>query len=110
MKNKIHDLSSQFHQDFHWGHEPCYYAVGEGKSSHWCGDRKQSTVWKVPNLNPIGGSREEPVTGHGTQKPIELMRRSILNNTVRGDTLTTPTAPSGLIRQQLWTVDSACHY
>src|SRR6266568_7769890 len=23
--------------DFHWRHEPCWYAVRRGKSSHWCG-------------------------------------------------------------------------
>jgi hypothetical protein len=25
--------------DYHWQHEPCWYAVREGKSSNWCGDR-----------------------------------------------------------------------
>ena len=28
---------------------------------------------------------DEKTTGHGTQKPIELMRRPILNHTKRGD-------------------------
>ena len=67
--------------DYHWSHEPCWYAVRTGKSSNWCGDRKQSSVWEVANLNPFGGSNEEPTTGHGTQKPVEVMRRPILNNT-----------------------------
>jgi DNA modification methylase len=71
--------------DFHWQHENCWYAVREGKSSNWSGDRKQSTVWEIPNLNPFGGAQEEPKTGHGTQKPVELMRRSILNNTRQKD-------------------------
>lgn len=71
--------------DYHWGHEPCYYAVREGHRSHWCGDRTQSTVWYVANLNPVGGLREEAATGHSAQKPIEVMRRPILNNTVRGN-------------------------
>jgi hypothetical protein len=44
--------------DYHWQHEPCWYAVREGKSSNRCGDRKQSTVWEIPNLNPFGGSQE----------------------------------------------------
>ena len=81
--------------DYHWAHEPCYYAVREGQASRWCGDRTQSTVWQVPNLNPIGGTREEAATGHGTQKPIELMRRAILNNTVRGDIVYDPFLGSG---------------
>jgi DNA modification methylase len=43
-------------------------------------------VWPVATLNPFGGKNpEEIATGHGTQKPIELMRRPILNHTERGD-------------------------
>ena len=70
--------------DYHWQHEPCWYAVRDGKPSNWSGDRTQSTLWQIPNLNPVGGSREEEATGHGTQKPVELMRRPICNHTDRG--------------------------
>ena len=48
--------------DYHWQHEPCWYAVRE--ENRLVGDRKQSTV-RAPNLNPFGGSREEPKTDHG---------------------------------------------
>ena len=54
--------------DYHWGHEPAWYAVrGTG---HWRGDRRQTTVWEVPNLNPFGGTgaADNAVTGHSTQK------------------------------------------
>jgi len=61
--------------------------VRKGKKSNWRGDRTQSTVWEVKNLNPHGGNKDEKQTGHGTQKPVELMRRPILNHTERGDTL-----------------------
>jgi DNA modification methylase len=81
--------------DYHWRHEPAFYVIREGKSSHWSGDRKQSTVWEIANLNPFGGSREEEATGHGTQKPIELMRRPILNNSQRGDIVYDPFLGSG---------------
>jgi len=81
--------------DYHWQHEPCWYAVRHGKASKWCGDRTQSTIWQVANLNPIGGSTEEPITGHGTQKPLELMRRPILNNSRRGDVIYDPFLGSG---------------
>jgi len=89
--------------DFHWRHEPCWYAVREGNSSRWNGDRTQSTLWEVANLNPFGGSNEEAATGHGTQKPIELMRRPILNNSVRGDIVYDPFLGSGttLVAAQL---------
>ena len=80
--------------DYHWQHEPCWYAVRDGKASNWCGDRTQSTLWQVANLNPFGGSSEE-TTGHGTQKPLELMRRPILNNTVQGDLVYDPFLGSG---------------
>ena len=81
--------------DYHWQHEPCWYAVRQGKASNWCGDRTQSTIWQVANLNPIGGSTEESITGHGTQKPLELMRRPILNNSQRGDVVYDPFLGSG---------------
>ena len=80
--------------NYHWQHEPCWYAVKEGQSSNWCGDRTQSTLWQIPNLNPFGGSEEE-ATGHGTQKPLELMRRPILNNSVRRDIIYDPFLGSG---------------
>ena len=82
---------------YHWGHEPCWYAVRKGKPSHWRGDRTQSTVWEVANLNPFGGNsdKENAVTGHGTQKPVELMRRPILNHTQAGEAVYDPFLGSG---------------
>jgi hypothetical protein len=71
---------------YHWQHEPCFFCVRKSARSHWRGDRTQSTVWPVATLNPFGGKNpEETPTGHGTQKPIELMRRPILNHTERGE-------------------------
>ena len=80
---------------YHWQHEPCWYAVRKGRSSHWRGDRTQSTVWDVPNLNPHGGNHSEKTTGHGTQKPVELMRRPIINHTERGESVYDPFLGSG---------------
>src|SRR6266404_1628729 len=81
--------------NYHWQHEPCWYGVRKGRSSRWRGDRTQSTVWQIANLNSFGGNRGEPVTGHGTQKPVELMRRPILNHTERGDRVYDPFLGSG---------------
>jgi hypothetical protein len=81
---------------YHWAHEPAFYCVRKGARSHWRGDRTQSTVWPVATLNPFGGkNQEETATGHGTQKPIELMRRPILNHTERGDAVYDPFLGSG---------------
>ena len=33
--------------DYHWQHEPCWYAVRKGTTGHWAGDRKQSTLWEI---------------------------------------------------------------
>ena len=67
----------------------------ESKSSNWSGDRKQSTLWEVPNLNPFGGNRDEEATGYGTQKPLELMRLPILNNSRAGEIVYDPFLGSG---------------
>ena len=62
--------------DYHWQHEPCWYAVrGTG---HWAGDRTQTTLWHIPSRD------QDSDTVHGTQKPVECMRRPIANNSSRG--------------------------
>lgn len=73
--------------DYHWKHEPCWYAVRKGKTGHWAGDRKQSTVWDIEHR------RSE--TGHGTQKPVEAMRRPIVNNSKPGQLVYEPFSGSG---------------
>jgi DNA modification methylase len=81
--------------DYHWQHEPAWYAV-RGKGA-WRGDRCQTTVWDVPNLNPLGGSRddENAVTGHGTQKPVRLFEIPITNHTGVGEAVYDPFSGSG---------------
>lgn len=91
--NKQHFALSR--GDYHWGHEPAWYAVrGKGQ---WRGDRRQTTVWDVPNLNPMGGTRadDNAVTGHGTQKPVRLWEIPIQNHTVPKDALYDPFCGSG---------------
>jgi ParB-like chromosome segregation protein Spo0J/DNA modification methylase len=82
---------------YHWRHEPCWYAVRRGQTGHWRGDRTQTTVWEVANLNPFGGegAAENEATGHGTQKPVEIMRRPILNHTRPGEACYDPFLGSG---------------
>jgi hypothetical protein len=62
---------------YHWQHEPCWYAVRGTSGAHWSGNRKQSTVWTID-------AREDDGHGHGTQKPVECMRRPIENNSSPG--------------------------
>jgi DNA modification methylase len=73
--------------DYHWQHEPCWYAVR--KKGNWTGDRKQTTLWSIPS----GGQDIE--TQHGTQKPVECMRRPMLNNSAPGRAIYDPFMGSG---------------
>jgi DNA modification methylase len=81
--------------DYHWKHETCWYAVRQGKPSQWQGDRKQTTVWEIPNNNPFGNREREQSWGHGTQKPVECMRRPIANNSRPGQAVYDPFLGSG---------------
>jgi len=75
-------------------HEPCWYV--RKKNAPWFGKAgDNSTVWDSPSPKFImGGSKEEKVD-HPTQKPIELMRRPILNHTKRGAAVYDPFLGSG---------------
>lgn len=73
--------------DYHWQHEPAWYAVRKGKTGHWAGDRKQTTVWGISHL--------KSETGHGTQKPVECMKRPIENNSSPGQAIYEPFCGSG---------------
>jgi DNA modification methylase len=74
--------------DYHWHHEPCWYAVRNGKTGHYAGDRKQTTLWQI-------AKPQKSETGHSTQKPVECMRRPILNNSSPGQAVYEPFSGSG---------------
>lgn len=98
--------------DYHWQHEPAMYAarggdqeaehwqpaflpmhelaeyaVKPGEKGHYDGGRKQSTVWMIEHT--------KSETGHSTQKPVEAMRRPIINNSKPGDFVYEPFNGSG---------------
>lgn len=75
--------------DYHWQHEPCWYAVKKTGKGHWAGDRKQTTLWHISNRD------QDAETVHGTQKPVECMRRPILNNSNPGQIVYEPFMGSG---------------
>ena len=74
--------------DYHWQHEPCWYAVRKGKAGHWQGSRTESTVWHI-------AKQLASETGHSTQKPVECMRRPMDNNSERGEAVYDPFVGSG---------------
>jgi len=89
--------------DYHWQHEPCFYAVRKGATGHWQGARDQSTVWMIG-----GGGDEDAATVHGTQKPVECMRRPMVNNSERGDAVYEPFAGSGTTLIAAESIERGC--
>lgn len=80
---------------YHWQHEACFYAVRNGATGHWGGDSKQSTVWHIENMHATQGNTDDGKTMHSTQKPVECMRRPILNNSSEGQAVYEPFSGSG---------------
>jgi DNA modification methylase len=95
--------------DYHCKHEPCWYAVRDGQSSNWCGDRTQSTVWDLTNVDPIDSAPGAPAAGHSAQMPVELMRRPILNNSQRGEIVYDPFLGSGTSLVAAERTDRICY-
>jgi DNA modification methylase len=86
--------------DYHWQHEPCWYGVR--KKGNWTGDRKQTTLWSIST----GGQDVE--TKHATQKPVECMRRPILNNSSPGQAVYEPFLGSGTTLIAAESCDRVC--
>jgi DNA modification methylase len=88
---------------YHWQHEPCWYAVRGGATGHWSGDRKQTTLWSIPSRD------QDATTTHGTQKPVECMRRPIENNSSPGQAIYEPFSGSGTTIIAAEMSGRACH-
>ena len=86
---------------YHWQHEPCWYAVRKGATGHWSGDRKQTTLWQIEH--------RKSETGHGTQKPVECMRRPIENNSSPGQAVYEPFCGSGTTIIAAEMTGRSCH-
>jgi len=75
-------------------HEPCWYV--RKKNAPWFGKAgENSTIWESPSPKFIMGGSDEEKFDHPTQKPVELMRRPILNHLKRGDLVYDPFLGSG---------------
>jgi DNA modification methylase len=71
---------------YHVQHESCWYAVRG--NAHWRGDRSQTTLWEIDK--PMKSE-----TGLSVQKPVECMRRPIVNHTSSGQAVYDPFMGSG---------------
>jgi DNA modification methylase len=83
--------------NYHWQHEPCWYAIKKGAKSNWKGDRKQTTVWDCESPNASNSGTKDDQTPHPTQKPVELFVKSIVHHTNPGEYVYDPFAGSGTL-------------
>ena len=87
---------------YHWQHEPCWYAVrgtarriGPATAS----SRRSGTI----------PAREDDGLGHGTQKPVECMKRPIENNSSPGQAVYEPFCGSGTTIIAAEMTGRSCH-
>jgi DNA modification methylase len=82
-------------RSLYWfAHEPCWFV--RKKNAPWYGRAgENSTIWESPSPKFIMGGSDEEKFDHPTQKPVDLMRRPILNHTKRGELVYEPFLGSG---------------
>lgn len=85
----VHALSRS---DYHWKHEPCWYAVKPNSERNWKGGRTQMTVWDIKSV-----IFEDGKTAHPTQKPVEIYTRPLEFHTNQGEYVYDPFAGSGTL-------------
>ena len=75
-------------------HEPCWYV--RKKNAPWHGKPGEcSTIWDSPSPKFIMGGSDEEKYDHPTQKPMEVMRKPLLNHTLPGESCYDPFLGSG---------------
>lgn len=89
--------------DYHWQHEPCWYAVRVNEKGQWAGDRKQTTLWSIASKG------QDAATVHSTQKPVECMKRPIENNSSPGQAVYEPFCGSGTTIIAAEMTGRSCH-
>jgi DNA modification methylase len=90
--NKLRTVLTRTHYWFQ--HEPCWYV--RKKNAPWYGKAgENSTIWDSPSPKFIMGGSDEEKYDHPTQKPVDLMRRPILNHLTEGGLVYEPFLGSG---------------
>ena len=88
-------------------HEPCWYV--RKKNARWFGKPgENTTIWDAASPKMIMGGSNEEKFDHPTQKPVELMRRPILNHTRRGELVYDPFLGSGTTLAAAELTDRVC--
>ena len=79
------------------------------KNAPWYGKAgENSTIWISPSPKFIMGGSDETKFDHPTQKPVELMRRPILNHVKRGEMVYDPFLGSGTTLAAAELTERAC--
>ena len=90
-----------------FAHEPCWFV--RKKNAPWYGKAgENSTVWDSPSPKFIMGGSDEDKFDHPTQKPVDLMRRPILNHLRRGELVYDPFLGSGTTLAAAELTDRVC--
>jgi DNA modification methylase len=91
-----------------YAHEPCIFV--RKKNAPWYGKPgENTTVWDSPSPKFIMGSSDEEKWDHPCQKPVELMRRPILNHTKRGEVVYDPFLGSGTTLAAAEATERVCY-
>jgi DNA modification methylase len=91
-----------------FAHEPCWFV--RKKNAPWYGKPgENTTVWDAASPKMIMGGSDEEKFDHPTQKPVELMRRPILNHTRRGEMVYDPFLGSGTTLAAAEITDRVCY-
>ncbi len=89
-------------------HEPCWYV--RKKNAPWYGRAgENATIWDSPSPKFIMGGSKEDKFDHPTQKPVELMRRPILNHTKAGELVYEPFLGSGTTLAAAEVTERVCY-
>lgn len=118
------------HSDYHWCHEPILYCIKTEKNCAWHGDRRQKTVLNNADKDYTNYKKEELLAlldeimqhrdilrikkdsaqsyVHPTQKPVELPKRLIRNNTEMHQIIYEPFAGSGSTLIACQTISRRC--
>jgi DNA modification methylase len=90
-----------------FAHEPCWFV--RKKNAPWFGKAgENTTVWTSASPKFIMGGSDEEKFDHPTQKPVELMRRPLLNHTKRGELVYDPFLGSGTTLAAAEVTDRVC--
>lgn len=101
--------------DYHWKHEPIFYAVKEETNSEWFGNRASTTTWKDDDISDMTKEElldlldeisaestawevsKDPTSSyeHPTQKPVALAERAVRNSSKPGEIVLEPFSGSG---------------